>query len=301
MTVIGMGAVTVAAQETETETPTATDATTTAAGTATAAGNATATATAQTANVTFGNQSTNGTYVVINRTVLPEGGFIAVFTVNESAAANATPTAGTATTTASTATTTTATTATATATTATATTAGTATEDASLTETPANGTATAGGTTTAAGATPTPQANVTATPVTISEVNESALGMFVGNSTYLQPGTHQNVTVQYRTNLRQVNDQVLIAVAYQDAGENRTFDGVENSTAYVANGSIVGDEAHVTVLTGANATTPTPTATASTATATEAGAVNVTENGTATDGGLVDGNETETESGNDTL
>ena len=45
---------------------------------------------AQTANVTFNNQTSNGSAVGVNSTILPEGGFVAIYTVNETTGENVT-------------------------------------------------------------------------------------------------------------------------------------------------------------------------------------------------------------------
>lgn len=88
LAVVGVGVAGVAAQETESPTENATAAAENE--TEVGANETPSTVDAPTANVTFGNQSTDGTSVTVNRTVLPEGGYVAIFTLNQSTADNVT-------------------------------------------------------------------------------------------------------------------------------------------------------------------------------------------------------------------
>lgn len=47
-------------------------------------------------------------------------------------------------------------------------------------------------------------------------------GTVLGNSTYLEPGSHENVTVNFNTSI--ASSQVLVAVPHKDTNDNQTFD-----------------------------------------------------------------------------
>lgn len=81
-------------------------------------------------------------------------------------------------------------------------------------------------------------------------------GMMLGNSSYLESGVHENVTVELNTTLE--DSGVVVAVPHQDTNDNRTFDynatlaqeiGAENATdgPYLENGVPGGSTAYVTV------------------------------------------------------
>lgn len=78
----------------------------------------------------------------------------------------------------------------------------------------------------------------------------NANGFSIGNSTYLEPGTHENVTVRLDDPI--ATNQTLTAFALRDVNDNQQFDGVgtgnESEQPYtLANGSAVTDEAFVNV------------------------------------------------------
>ena len=81
-------------------------------------------------------------------------------------------------------------------------------------------------------------------------------GRMLGNSTYLEPGVHENVTVELNTTLNESG--VVLAVPQQDTNDNETFDynatlaadiGEENATdgPYLENGAPGGSTAYVTI------------------------------------------------------
>jgi hypothetical protein len=81
-------------------------------------------------------------------------------------------------------------------------------------------------------------------------------GTMIGNSSYLEPGTHENVTVELNTTLNESG--VLVVEPHQDTNDNETFDynatlaaeiGAENATdgPYLENDVPVGSTAYVTV------------------------------------------------------
>ena len=111
----------------------------------------------ETASVTFDIQTSNGTAVVANSAVLPEGGFVAVYVVNESSQAT--------------------------------------------------------------------DENVTK----IEQVTNATIGDRLGNSTYLEAGSHENVTVVL--DQTPTGNQTLIAIAVRDANENQQFDAPAVDTA----------------------------------------------------------------------
>jgi hypothetical protein len=149
-----------------------------------------ATAGNATANVTFDNQTSNGSAVVVENATLPEGGFVVVHLATpENQTVNATENE---------------------------------TVDLALTR------------------------NLTA-------------GAVVGNSTYLEPGEHENVTVTLDQPI--TDDQYLIATPYRDANGNQSFDGPETDDPYTSDGEPVTDEAYVTVEGNATAGNATANAT----------------------------------------
>jgi hypothetical protein len=81
-------------------------------------------------------------------------------------------------------------------------------------------------------------------------------GAMLGNSSYLEPGVHENLTVELNTTINET--QVLVAVPHLDTNGNETFDynatraaeiGEENATdhAYLSDGATLGSTAYVTV------------------------------------------------------
>lgn len=77
----------------------------------------------------------------------------------------------------------------------------------------------------------------------------NVLGSVVGSSSYLDPGTHENVTVRLESPLS--NDTTLTAMAHRDTDGDRVYEFVSASgTAdgpYTANGSAVVDPGTITV------------------------------------------------------
>ena len=86
----------------------------------------------------------------------------------------------------------------------------------------------------------------------------------LGNSTYLEPGTHRNVTVQLNRTLNE--SQVLVAMPHRDANGNQQFDFSGPDEPY-GQPAPLSDWAFVTIGAGANQTT-TAAGTATTTTAT---------------------------------
>ena len=81
-------------------------------------------------------------------------------------------------------------------------------------------------------------------------------GAIIGNSSYLEPGVHQNLTVELNTTINRT--QVLVAVPHLDTNGNETFDynatraeeiGEKNATdrPYLSDGAPIGATAYVTV------------------------------------------------------
>ena len=149
---------------------------------------------AATANVTFNNQTSNGTAVVVERVVVPEGGFVVIHaaeSVEEGGAENETEFEG-----------------------------------------------------------------VTQTQTTVAEVNATrtyAAGEVLGNSTYLEPGVHENVTVTLDQSLEE--SQVLIAMPHRDTNDNQQYDFPEADAPYTEDDQPVTDWANVTVGGAGNQTT----------------------------------------------
>lgn len=138
------------------------------------------------ANLTFTNQTSNGTAVVVDRVVVPEGGFVAVFRSAEAVEE---------------------------------TTAATPTE-----------TLVPGG----------------------AATQEYVADELVGNSTYLESGVHENVTVQLNQTLGE--SQVLVAMPYEDTNDNQQFDFPQADEPYLAFAPI-NDWARVTLESDGNQTT----------------------------------------------
>ncbi|WP_158058998.1 DUF7282 domain-containing protein [Halorussus halophilus] len=80
-------------------------------------------------------------------------------------------------------------------------------------------------------------------------LNGSVLDSVLGASAYLEPGTHENVTVTFDEQIEA--DQLLLAVTYRDTNGNETFEFVrsqgEADSAYVVENQVVIDDAAVTV------------------------------------------------------
>ncbi len=151
---------------------------------------------AEPANVTFENQTSNGTVVVVEEVVVPEGGFVVIHEAE--GAAQTTTEIGTE----------------------------TEVETEMGTET-----------TVAAGA----------------ETQRYTAGAVLGNSTYLEPGVHENVTVELDEPLEE--SQVLIAMPHQDTNDNQQYEFPEADDPYTMDGQAVTDWANVTVEEDAGETT----------------------------------------------
>ncbi|WP_222918884.1 hypothetical protein [Natrinema sp. SYSU A 869] len=70
-------------------------------------------------------------------------------------------------------------------------------------------------------------------------------GAVLGNSTYLDPGEHENVTVELNESLD--DSQVLIAMAHQDTNDNQTYEFPEADGPYTSDGEPVIDDALITL------------------------------------------------------
>lgn len=82
-----------------------------------------------------------------------------------------------------------------------------------------------------------------------SLLDGNVVGSVVGNSVYLSPGTHKNVTV---TLARPINEsQTLIAMPHMDTNSNQVYDFVIGNGSvdgpYTANGTVVIDQAQISV------------------------------------------------------
>lgn len=156
-----------AEQETTTgDVPTTPDSTATPGATATAAGTTTA---ARDPNVTFANQTSTGTAVVVDSVVVPEGGFVAVFRSAKAVEEETT-----------------------------------------------------------AASTETQRETLVPGGVATQEYVADELA---GNSTYLEPGVHRNVTVQLDRALEE--SQILVAMPYEDANDNQRFDFPQADEPYL--------------------------------------------------------------------
>ncbi|WP_227353240.1 DUF7282 domain-containing protein [Haladaptatus salinisoli] len=105
-----------------------------------------------------------------------------------------------------------------------------------------------------------------------SLLDGNVVGSVVGSSEYLEPGTHENVTVTLDEPLTE--SQPLIAMPHLDTNGNQQYDFVASGGAedlpYVVNGEVVVDPALVRVEGGAETTAETTTTTtAETTTAAE--------------------------------
>lgn len=87
-------------------------------------------------------------------------------------------------------------------------------------------------------------------------VYNSTLAAPLGNSSYLDAGSQEDVSIQLNESLTE--DQTLIAVAFMDTdGDQQFTPGIDE--VYVSDGELVAASANVTVSAGGNTTTPTPT------------------------------------------
>lgn len=70
-------------------------------------------------------------------------------------------------------------------------------------------------------------------------------GAVLGNSTYLDSGEHENVTVELNESLEE--SQVLIAMAHQDTNDNETYEFPEADDPYTSDDEPVIDDAMITL------------------------------------------------------
>ncbi|QRV14869.1 hypothetical protein JMJ58_18435 [Haloterrigena salifodinae] len=81
---------------------------------------------------------------------------------------------------------------------------------------------------------------------TVTNLSEEyAPGDVLGNSTYLDPGEHENVTVELNESLEE--SQVLIAMAHQDTNGNETYEFPEADDPYTSDDEPVIDDALITL------------------------------------------------------
>ncbi|WP_128478450.1 DUF7282 domain-containing protein [Halorussus pelagicus] len=153
----------------------------------------TTTATGQ-ASVTLGDQTSNGTAVVVEEVVVPEGGFVVIHEAESLQ------------------------------TTQMETEMGTETETAVGMETTAMD----------------------------GQTQQYAAGPVLGNSTYLEPGVHEDVTVRLDEPIEA--DQVLIAMPHMDTNDNQAYEFPETDDPYTVDGQAVIDWANVTVEAGETTT-----------------------------------------------
>ncbi|WP_049941876.1 DUF7282 domain-containing protein [Haloterrigena turkmenica] len=81
------------------------------------------------------------------------------------------------------------------------------------------------------------------TVTNLSEEYET--GAVLGNSTYLDPGENENVTVELNESLNE--SQVLIAMAHQDTNDNETYEFPEADDPYTSDDEPVTDDAMITL------------------------------------------------------
>ncbi|WP_226479204.1 DUF7282 domain-containing protein [Natrinema amylolyticum] len=81
---------------------------------------------------------------------------------------------------------------------------------------------------------------------TVTNMSEEyEAGEVLGNSTHLESGDHENVTVELNKSLEE--SQVLIAMAHQDTNDNQTYDFPEADDPYITDGEPVIDDALITL------------------------------------------------------
>ncbi|WP_226006705.1 DUF7282 domain-containing protein [Natrinema salinisoli] len=111
----------------------------------------------------------------------------------------------------------------------------------------------------------TDNASENETATNMSEEYEA--GEVLGNSTYLDPGEHENVTVELNESFQESLEfnesgevaHVLIAMAHQDTNGNETYDFPEADDPYVTDGEPVTDDALITFEEEMNETTDNET------------------------------------------
>ncbi|PCR89898.1 DUF7282 domain-containing protein [Natrinema ejinorense] len=97
--------------------------------------------------------------------------------------------------------------------------------------------------------------NATEDEVVTNVSEEYDPGEVLGNSTFLEPGDHENVTVELNESLEE--SQVLIAMAHQDTNDNQTYEFPEADDPYVTDGEPVIDDALITLEETADGTNET--------------------------------------------
>lgn len=122
--------------------------------------------------------------------------------------------------------------------------------------------------------------------VVVHEAENGSPGQVIGNSTYLEPGTHENVTVVVERNESvsdpQAENETLIAMAHNDSNDNQRYEfgRVEGADGpYTADGGPVIDNATIRYSSTLAMTTMTQTT----------GGGETTADGETTDGGATDG------------
>jgi|GEM_PF-5226591 len=81
--------------------------------------------------------------------------------------------------------------------------------------------------------------------IAIHLVENETFGAVIGNSSYLEPGLHENVTVALDPPITE--SQPLIAMPHTDSNGNQTYDFPAGDEPYTVNGTPVTDQANVTV------------------------------------------------------
>jgi hypothetical protein len=94
--------------------------------------------------------------------------------------------------------------------------------------------------------------------VVVHRVENGSPGAVIGNSTYLEPGTHENVVVPLDEPLESSTE--LVAMAHRDTNDNELYDFPDADGPYTTDGAPVVDSANVSVTNA----TPTATSTATT-------------------------------------
>jgi hypothetical protein len=95
--------------------------------------------------------------------------------------------------------------------------------------------------------------------VVIHVVENETFGAVIGNSSYLEPGEYENLTITLDPPIEE--GQPLIAMPHRDTNDNQTYEFPEADDPYVANGTPITGQAFVAVDTG-NATMDNETANA---------------------------------------
>lgn len=78
-----------------------------------------------------------------------------------------------------------------------------------------------------------------------TDEQEYEAGEVLGNSTYLESGEHENVTIEFDEPIEE--SQVLIAMPHQDTNDNQEYEFPEADNPYMDNGEPVTDDAMITL------------------------------------------------------